>query len=89
MTGKHHDVMAACVARRPFLFCPIPTHKIEALGEYGGVELAPLDMSLTAAQYQAAFERAAADTARFDRLFDGMQAAASAFDFEKTLLSIA
>ena len=89
VTGKHHDVMAACVARCPFLFCPIPTHKIEALGEYGGVDLRPIDMSLTADGYAALFERTIADRSAFNALFDGMDAAANAFDFEKTLLSIA
>ncbi|MBL0373105.1 hypothetical protein JJB09_13805 [Rhizobium sp. KVB221] len=88
VTGKHHDVMAACVARCPFLFCPIPTHKISALGEFAGVELAPIDMSLSEQQYLEMFEETARNRDQFDALFDGMSSAARQFSLEKALLSV-
>jgi hypothetical protein len=88
VTGKFHEVMAAIVARCPFLFCPVSTHKIEMLGEFAGERLMPLDMHLTKQQYLAIFERAIADRVHFERIFDAVNGAATGFDIEACLSSV-
>lgn len=90
VTGKFHEVMAAIVARCPFLFCPVSTHKIEILGEFGGGErLKPLDMRLSRQQYLDAFDRAISDKAHYDRIFDAVLGASRAFDLEAALKELA
>jgi hypothetical protein len=89
VTGKHHDVMAAIVARCPFLFCPVKTHKIEALGRFAGIALLPVDMTLTESQYRDRFQQAIGMTGHYGQLFDAIDTANSAFDLEATLKAIA
>lgn len=91
VTGKFHEVMAAIVARCPFLFCPVSTHKIEILGEFGGGErLKPLDMNLSRQDYIDLFEVTIAEnTGQYDRIFDAVLGATRAFDFEEALRRLA
>lgn len=39
LTGKHHEVMACCIARCPFVTPLIETHKISGLGDFIGQKL--------------------------------------------------
>jgi hypothetical protein len=41
-TGKHHEIIACCIARCPFVTPKINTHKISGLGEYVGVNFPEL-----------------------------------------------
>jgi hypothetical protein len=88
VTGKFHEVMAANVARCPFLFCPVTTHKIELIGEFSGMRLKPLDLNLDKTRLSEAFEQAIADTDHFNRVFDGINSAAAAFPLERVLKSV-
>lgn len=75
LTGKHHEVMAACVARCPFVTPAIATHKISALGDYAGVALPVVPAEADAAAVHAALEAAATDAdGTFARLFDRLAA---------------
>ena len=74
LTGKHHEVMAACVARYPFVAPAISTHKIAGLGEYAGVSLPAVVPGCGREAVLAALERAAADAdGVFERLFDRLE----------------
>jgi len=88
VTGKFHEVMAAIVARCPFVFCPVSTHKIEMLGEFAGERLVPLDMRLSRQQYPTVFDRAIADKDHYDRIFDAVLGASRAFDLEAALREV-
>lgn len=37
ITGQHHGVYAACVAKVPFVYCKVNTHKVEGLFKWAGV----------------------------------------------------
>ena len=75
LTGKHHEVMAACVARCPFVTPAIATHKIAGLGDYAGVTLPRVEPGCGRAAVLEALERAAADAdGTFARLFDRLEA---------------
>jgi len=39
ITGQHHGVYAACVARVPFVYCKCNTHKVEGLFDWAGVDI--------------------------------------------------
>ena len=73
-TGKHHEVMAACVARCPFVTPAIGTHKISGLGAFIGVELPTVTPGSDPSTVRAALERAAGDAdGLFRRLFDWLE----------------
>jgi hypothetical protein len=75
LTGKHHEVLAACVARCPFVTTEIPTHKIAGLGAYAGVDLPRVEPGCGRAAVVAALEAAATDAdGTFARLFDRLEA---------------
>jgi hypothetical protein len=75
LTGKHHEVMAACVARCPFVTPAIATHKIAGLGDYAGVTLPQVAPGCGRRAVLEALDRAAADPDRvFARLFDTLEA---------------
>lgn len=71
LTGKHHEVMAACVARCPFVTVPLATHKIAGLGGYAGAELPQVRPGCGPRAARDALEQAAADRdGAYARLFD-------------------
>jgi hypothetical protein len=72
LTGKHHEVMAACVARCPFVTTAVATHKIAGLGAYVGVDLPTVDPGADGAAVRAALARAETDRV-FARLFDRLE----------------
>lgn len=75
LTGKHHEVLAACVARCPFVTPSIATHKIAGLGEYAEVTLPQIAPGCGRQAAYHALERAAADSdGIFARLFDRLEA---------------
>lgn len=39
ITGQHHGVYAACMARVPFVYCKCNTHKVEGLFDWAGVDI--------------------------------------------------
>jgi hypothetical protein len=79
LTGKHHEVMAACVARCPFVTPAIATHKIAGLAEYAGVALPQVVPGCGRRAVLDALERAAVDDDRvFARLFEALDAACNA-----------
>lgn len=74
LTGKHHEVYAACLARCPFITTRLQTHKIAALGAFIGAELPTLDPDADPATVQLALEVAADDQQGvFARLFDTLE----------------
>jgi hypothetical protein len=74
LTGKHHEVMACCVARCPFVSIPVATHKISGLGAYAGGELPTVPPDAGEAAVRAALARAEADRdGAFARLFDRLE----------------
>ncbi len=75
LTGKHHEVMAACVARCPFVTPRVATHKIAGLGAYLGETLPTVAAGDGPDAVQGALERAADDEGGlFARLFDRLDA---------------
>jgi hypothetical protein len=79
LTGKHHEVVAACIARCPFVTPAIATHKIAGLADYAGVVLPQVVPGCGRRAVLEALERAAADEeAVFARLFDALDAACDA-----------
>lgn len=74
LTGKHHEAMAACVARCPFVTTTIGTHKIAGLGAFVDARLPTVEPGAGAAAVRAALERAAEDPdGSFARLFDRLE----------------
>jgi len=74
LTGKHHEVMAACVARCPFVTPTIATHKIAGLGDYAGVALPRVEPGCGRDAVLEALDRAEADAdGTFARLFDRLE----------------
>jgi hypothetical protein len=74
ITGKHHEVLACCVARCPFVTTPISTAKIRALGDYAGVTLPEIAPDAPVGVVRDSLARAAEDVEGvFARLFDTME----------------
>lgn len=74
LTGKHHEVYAACIARCPFVTPKISTHKISALGSLIGEELPTLENDANQDQVQHALRLAEEDpNGLFKRLFDALE----------------
>jgi hypothetical protein len=75
LTGKHHEVLAACVARCPFVTPEIATHKIAGLGAFIGETLPTVAADSGLPTIRDALERAAADAdGLFGRLFNRLEA---------------
>lgn len=73
-TGKHHEVMAACVARCPFVTPAIGTHKISGLGAFIGATLPTVAPGADAPEIRAALGRAEEDAdGLFRRLFSRLE----------------
>lgn len=74
ITGKHHEVLACCVARCPFLTPKLDTHKVSALGAFVGAELPTIRNRATVWEVKRALRKAAVDQDNLYRdLFDAME----------------
>lgn len=88
ITGKHHEVLAACLARCPFLYCPIETFKIDALGEFTGTPLSPLDLSTCEQELVELMQRTIAESDSFLPFFDSVASASASFSLVNVLRSL-
>lgn len=74
LTGKHHEVIACCVARCPFVTTSIDTHKIAGLGSYIGENLPQVDVQADAKTVRKSLIEASKDSnGVFARLFQKME----------------
>jgi hypothetical protein len=74
LTGKHHEVIACCIARCPFVTTPVDTHKISGLGDYIGVKLPQLDVHADVQTVQKELVKASEDVnGIYSRLFQKME----------------
>lgn len=74
LTGKHHEVIACCIARCPFVSPRIGTHKIASLGEFVNAPLVEIAPDASEDAVRQALVRAAADQdGAYARLFDHLE----------------
>lgn len=69
ITGQHHGVYAACVARVPFVFCKCNTHKVQGLFDWAGVDIPTVR---SAADVPRCVEWALENIGVYQRLFEFM-----------------
>jgi hypothetical protein len=74
VTGKHHEVMACCIARCPFVSPKIDTHKIASLGDFVSAPLVEIAPGASEDAVRQALTRAEADPdGAYARLFDHLE----------------
>jgi hypothetical protein len=72
VTGQHHGLYAACLARTPFAFFRVYNHKISALFEWAGVEI-PIAENLSELMDTIAWAKTHRDV--YDQFFDWLEQA--------------
>jgi len=73
-TGKHHEIIACCIARCPFVTPKLSTHKISGLGNFIDAELLAVDNDIDSATLQHILKQAARDEVGiYAKLFDKME----------------
>jgi hypothetical protein len=89
-TGKHHEMIACCIARCPFVTPEISTHKISGLGAYIGINLPELAINADTHTVRKELVKAAKDAdGIYKDLFNTMESLRSSIklkDLIKTTL---
>lgn len=73
VTGRHHELYAACVARCPCVILEGNSHKNSGLLETANVSIPCLDMDATTSEILEAIDRVQYYTEEYQRLFDFLE----------------